>query len=364
MKKVKILHIIPSFGIGGAEKLVLDYLMYSDRENVDVRTISMYGDENTHYNKMIKDQNIFVYYLNKKPGLDLSMIIKIRKVIKEFAPDVIHSHLYTMKYLLLSIINKKPIKVFHTIHNEPQKDAKGTDKFFNQIAFKLFGVIPVGLTHELAVKCNEYYKVKTSIVVNNGVHLEKFMNVEIDSKEAKKRLGISSESFVIGHVGRFFKQKNHTFILDIFYNVLKRRKDSYLLLVGDGELRGEIERKAEELGIRSNVKFLGIRDDIPEIITAMDVFLFPSLHEGFPITLIEAQATGVKCVISSVIDKNSILSENTLSVNLEDAVEHWSEVILNPSLKNNDFRNIDDYDISKITKRLLEVYCVDEKVIR
>ena len=137
-----------------------------------------------------------------------------------------------------------------------------------------------------------------------------------------------------------------------------------MLLVGDGELRGEIERKAEELGIRSNVKFLGIRDDIPEIITAMDVFLFPSLHEGFPITLIEAQATGVKCVISSVIDKNSILSENTLSVNLEDAVEHWSEVILNPSLKNNDFRNIDDYDISKITKRLLEVYCVDEKVIR
>ena len=101
MKKVKILHIIPSFGIGGAEKLVLDYLMYSDIENVDIRAISMYGDENTHYNKMIKDQNIFVYYLNKKPGLDLSMIIKIRKVIKEFAPDVIHSHLYTMKYLLL-----------------------------------------------------------------------------------------------------------------------------------------------------------------------------------------------------------------------------------------------------------------------
>jgi len=360
MKKIKILQIIPSFGIGGAEKLVLDYLTYLDKEALDVRAISLYKDENTHYNIAIKDQNLLVYYLDKKPGLDFTMIRKIKKIIDEFNPDVIHSHLYCMKYLIPSLLNKKNVKMFHTIHNEPQKDARGANKLANKLAFKICGVTPIALTDDLREEVNKYYRLNNAITVHNGICLDNFKKVRIDTYNAKKRLEIPPESFVVGHVGRFFKQKNHTLILDIFADVLKKRDDSYLLLVGDGELKSEIQNKATKLGISSNVKFLGIRDDMPEIITAMDVFLFPSLHEGFPITLIEAQATGVKCVISSVIDKNSILSENTLSVNLEDAVEHWSEVILNPSLKNNDFRNIDDYDISKITKKLIDVYGIIE----
>ena len=358
MEKIKVLHIIPNFGIGGAEKLVLDYLTYSDKKRADIRALSMYENGHTHYDKEIEENGLNVYYLDKKPGLDFTMIRKIKKIIDEFNPDVIHSHLYCMKYLIPSLLNKKNVRMFHTIHNEPQKDARGGNKLANKLAFKICGVTPIALTDDLREEVNKYYRLNNAITVHNGICLDNFKKVRIDTYNAKKRLEIPPESFVVGHVGRFFKQKNHTLILDIFADVLKKRDDSYLLLVGDGELKSEIQNKARELGITSNVKFLGIRDDIPEIITAMDVFLFPSLHEGFPITLIEAQATGVKCVISSAIDKNSILSENTLSVNLEDAVEHWSEVILNPSLKNNDFRNIDDYDISKITEKLLEVYGV------
>lgn len=360
MKKIKVLHIIPNFGIGGAEKLVLDYLMYFDKNKVDIRALSMYDSGNTYYDKIINKNGLEVYYIGKKKGLDCSIINKIYKIINEFQPDVVHSHLYCIKYLLYSTIRMKNINFFHTIHNEPQKDAIGVDKLANKIAFNFLKVRPVALTDELAKKTNEYYNIKNSLVINNGIYLEKFKNVKIDQSVAKSRLGLSEGSFVIGNIGRFSKQKNHVFILDVFCDILKKREDSFLLLVGDGELREEIENKADKMGIRSNVKFLGIREDIPDIIKAMDVFLFPSLHEGFPITLIEAQATGVKCVISSVIDKNSILSENTLVMNLEDNVEHWSEVILNPSLKNNDFRNIDDYDISKITEKLLYVYGIIE----
>jgi len=356
MKKKKILHVIPSFGVGGAEKLVLDYLTYFPREKADVRAISMYPNGSTHYDKLIKERQLNVYYLDKKPGLDLSMTRKINKIINDFNPDVVHSHLYCMKYLLPLVAIRSNRKAFHTIHNEPQRDAMGIDMIANKLAFKYFGVIPIALTDDLRNKVNQYYGVNNSVTVHNGVYLDKFRKIGIDAFDAKKRLGLPSNSFVIGHVGRFFEQKNHTFVIDIFYDVLKKRKDSYLLLVGDGELRGEIEDKVEKLGVSNNVKFLGIRKDIPEIFRAMDVFLFPSIHEGFPIALIEAQAVGVKCVISSVIDKNSVLSEHTLRLALDDSVEHWSEVILDPTLSNNDFRNIDDYDIMKITERLLDVY--------
>lgn len=358
MEKIKVLHIVPSFGIGGAEKLVLDYLSYSDKEKVDIRAISMYRSSDTHYDKAIKRNSLKVYYLDKKLGLDLSIILKIKKIINEFQPDVIHSHLYCMKYLLPSIINIKNTRIFHTIHNEPQKDAVGFDKYVNKVAFKSLKVIPISLTDDLRKKTNQYYNITTSFSLNNGIYLDRFKNVGLDNKEAKIRLGINEDFFVIGHVGRFFNQKNHTFIIDIFVEILKKRKDSLLLLVGDGELKKSIENKVSELGIISNVMFLGIREDIPEIIRAMDVFLFPSLHEGFPITLIEAQATGVKAVISSVIDKNAVLSENTLIVGLEDTLEYWSEVILDSAQKNNDFRNIDDYDISKITEKLLNLYTI------
>lgn len=360
MKKAKVLHIIPNFGVGGAEKLVLDYLSYSDENKVDIRALSLYENGDTHYDKLVKEEKLKVYYLDKKPGLDYSMIKKIRKILDKFNPDVIHSHLYCMKYLLPSIIRRKNIKIFHTIHNEPRKDAKGIDMVANKLAFKYFGVTPIALTDDLKNKVNVYYGTNNSVTVNNGICLNKFKKVNVSTYNAREGLGLPPESFVVGHVGRFFKQKNHTFILDIFADVLKKREDSFLLLVGDGELREEIENKADKIGIKSNVKFLGIREDIPNIIKAMDVFLFPSLHEGFPITLIEAQATGVKCVISSVIDKNSILSENTLVINLEDSIEHWSEVILNPSLKNDEFRNIDDYDITKITEKLIDVYGIVE----
>lgn len=355
MNKLKVLHIIPNFGIGGAEKLVIDYLIYSDNNDVDARAISLYENCNTHYDQAIKSRHLSVYYFDKKPGLDVSMIKKINVVINEFQPDIVHSHLYCMKYVLPSILTLKNIRIFHTIHNEPQKDASGIDRFANMLAFKLFKATPITLTEDLKEKTNAYYNIKNSAVINNGICLNRFKDVDIGNKEAKERLGISLDTFVIGHVGRFSMQKNHTFIIDIFEYILREKK-AMLLLIGDGELRNDIEKKATELGVISRIKFLGMREDIPQIMRAMDVFLFPSLYEGFPITLIEAQAAGVKCVISSTIDKNSVLSSNTFMVNLEDPIEHWNEIILNSELKNSKFGELDNYDIYKSIEKLVDLY--------
>ena len=356
MKKLKILHILPSFGVGGAEKLVLDYLSYFDENEVEIKAISMYGKNDTINDKFIKENKLNVLYFDKKPGLDLSMLIKIDNEIKKYKPDIIHSHMNTMKYIYLSILKNKKIKLVHTIHNEPEKDASRLDKIFNKIAFKYLKCTPVALSTELATKINTFYKVTNSKVINNGVDLEKFKNIVESKEEIRKRLSLPEKSFVIGHVGRFTKQKNHDFIVEVYKRFNEIEKNTTLLLIGEGELKKDIENKIEKLGLTNKVKFLGLRKDIPDLIKAMDVFLFPSLHEGFPITLIEAQATGVRCIISNNIDPNAILSENTISLGLDDSIDKWCKIIYDSDIVNNSYNSLDNYDIKIIIKTLIDLY--------
>ncbi|WP_158553524.1 glycosyltransferase [Peribacillus saganii] len=356
MQKLKVLQIIPSFGVGGAEKLVLDYLTYFDKNEVEIKAISMYGNENTIYDSFIKENKLDVVYLDKKPGLDLSMVMKIGRIIKEFKPNIIHTHLYTVKYTLFPFIINKRARKFHTIHNEPEKDARGIDKFFNKIAFRYLNCTPIALSNELAEKVKGYYDIKNAEVVNNGINLDEFKNIEASKEEIRDKFNLPHDSFVIGHVGRFSQQKNHEFIIDIYKRFFELEKNSYLILVGDGELIAHIKQKVEKFGLKERVKFLGVRKDIPEIVKCIDVFLFPSLHEGFPITLIEAQATGVRCVISNKIDKKAILSEDTVSLGLDYPIENWCTVIKDANKKGYPVDSLNSYDIKIIVKKLERLY--------
>ena len=356
MERLKVLQIIPSFGVGGAEKLVLDYLTYFDKNAVEIKAISMYGNQNTLYDSLIKENGLDVVYLDKKSGIDLSMVMKIKKVIKEFNPNIIHTHMHTMKYMIPSLFNNKQVKLFHTIHNDPEKDVGKIDKIFNKIAFKYFNCTPIALTNELADKIKTFYDHNHTIVVNNGINLEKFKNIKANKREIKDKLNLPYDSFVIGHVGRFSEQKNHEFIIDIYKRFFELEENSYLILVGDGELNKFIKQKVERLGLKERVKFLGIRKDIPEMLKCMDVFLFPSLHEGFPIILIEAQAAGVRCVISDQIDKNAILSENTVNLRLDDPLDKWCKAIKDTKIKSQPVGSLKDYDIKNIVKILVEKY--------
>src|SRR5690606_28941658 len=121
---------------------------------------------------------------------------------------------------------------------------------------------------------------------------KKFIYRESISDEYKAKLGIQSE-LILGHIGRFDNQKNHTFLLQIFADLLIKKSNCILILIGDGILRKKIELEAKNLGIIDKVKFLGVRTDIPQLLQMIDIFVFPSLYEGLPVTLIEAQAAGV-----------------------------------------------------------------------
>ena len=168
------------------------------------------------------------------------------------------------------------------------------------------------------------------IIMKNAIDANQYRYNEETQNRMREELGISGKK-VIGHVGRFFPQKNHTFLIDIFKAVHDRDKNTVLLLVGGGEaddtLKNQIRHKVKDLGLEDSVKFLGVREDVEKVVQAFDVFLLPSLFEGLPVTMVEAQAAGLPCVISDKVPIQCDITGNVKVVSLEDAPEKWAEVI-------------------------------------
>jgi len=161
-----------------------------------------------------------------------------------------------------------------------------------------------------------------------GIDLEPFSR-PVDSPKIRAELGIPEHAFVVGHVGRFFPQKNHTFLLDIAKQVCATKTEAMFLLVGDGPLRNAMEVKAEKLGIFRHVKFVGIRDDVVRLMKGvMDVLLLPSLYEGFPLVLMEAQAAGLRCFITDTISaETDIFPHLVTRLSLTDSASIWAESV-------------------------------------
>ena len=165
--------------------------------------------------------------------------------------------------------------------------------------------------------------------------------------------------FVVGHIGRFSYQKNHNFLIDIFAEIRKKNSDAVLLLVGDGELKGQIQNKVNQLGLDNSVIFAGIRKDIPALLSAMDVYVFPSFYEGMPNTVIEAQATGLPCVISDRITKEAGITSLVQYMPI-DKIESWLSAVCNVRVNNTNrllfVKKLKDsgYDINNIVIKFIK----------
>ena len=165
-------------------------------------------------------------------------------------------------------------------------------------------------------------------ILPNAVDLGVFQYDESARDRIRKELGIEKEALLVGHVGRFDIQKNHTFLLEIFKEIVKKQPKSRLLLVGKGTLEQQIRQRVQEMNLQENVLFVGVRSDIPQILSAMDVFVFPSFYEGMPNTVIEAQATGLPCIIADTITREANITGLVQYLSLADAPETWAETAL------------------------------------
>lgn len=182
--------------------------------------------------------------------------------------------------------------------------------------------------------------------IHNGVDLHVYKYDEDNRRKIRREFSIADEQLVIGHIGRFNQQKNHKFLIEVFAEVLKQEPNALLMLVGDGEKKSEVKEQINALGIEESVIFTGIRSDVPSLLSAMDVFVFPSFYEGMPNTVIEAQATGLPCVIADTITEEAEVTDCVHFKSLNQSAEEWVEKILESDNNN----TVDRYLYSKVMK--------------
>ncbi|NHC43069.1 glycosyltransferase family 1 protein [Bacillus sp. MM2020_1] len=170
-------------------------------------------------------------------------------------------------------------------------------------------------------------------ILKNGIEIQSFFNLGDCRKSVIEELELPEDVKIIGHVGRFSESKNHLFIITLLHKLMEEDSSFVVLLVGDGPLRNRIKEEAERLGVLQNLRFLGVREDIPRLMKAFDVFLFPSLFEGFGIVMLEAQCAGTPCVVSDTVPKMTDMGLNLVSfINLENDLNVWSQVLIKNSI--------------------------------
>ena len=211
----------------------------------------------------------------------------------------------------------------------------------------------IALHEPMRSELNRIFDVSDTLVLNNPVDINRFSQT-FDPIKIREWLKIPKDAFVIGHVGRFEDQKNHAFICEIFKAALKQNPGAFLLLVGDGSMKEKTIKTLESFTERFIV--LSNRSDMPEMYAAMDVFILPSRFEGLPVTLIEAQAGGKRCVIASNITRSAVVSDNVTSLNVDDNASEWADAALYGGDYLKTDADIRDFDMRNIIFRLAEVY--------
>ena len=171
-------------------------------------------------------------------------------------------------------------------------------------------------------------------IIPNAIDLERFAFNSYKRKSLRKKLGLD-DKFVLGHIGRFVYQKNHSFLIDVFEEVVRVKPEARLMLIGDGELRKTIEEKVVNLGLQDKVLFLGNRNDVADLYNVMDVFLLPSHYEGLPVVGVEAQANGLKCIMSDQVTEECRLTDNVYFISINQKARKWVDEIVKDEKKRN-----------------------------
>lgn len=287
---MKVVQIVPEFCLGGGE-IMAEKLIYGlKKAGCEVVAVSMYNYHSAITDRLEKN-GIRVEYLDKKSGFDFGQFIKFYKLLKKEKPDVIHNHLYSLKYVMPgAVLTKVPVRI-HTVHNVASKEVGKTTGILHKIFFKWFRVVPVGLTKFIQGTVMEKYGLSSAQApyVLNGMPVDEYV----------KKTDYTSNTNIL-HVARFHESKNHRGLIEAFEMLHRKYPDVKLNLVGTGELENEIKELVNSKGLQDSVFFKGLLDDVKEEMSKADIFCLPSNYEGMPMTIIEAMASGLPVAATAV----------------------------------------------------------------
>lgn len=333
---IRVLNLFTIMNRGGAETMVMNYYRSIDRTKVQF-DFMVHRKEKGAYDDEIEAMGGRIYRMSP---IFPTKFGKYKKELKQFFDEhpeyqIIHSHMSELGYFAFKEARTHGVKclICHA-HNAPNFKSETLNE-------KIKDVMRWNFKHKIRPYTDHMFVCgmdagkwlfgrrnrKKFVMMNNAVDAENFRWDSNMAKHLRREWGLDGK-FVICNVGRFNTQKNHSFIIDIFNLIHYQNPNAVLLLAGDGDLMERTKMKVENLGLADCVQFLGIRPDINDILLASDVFLFPSLYEGLPVTLVEAQASGIKCVISDTVPKDCLITKNIDVVPLSETTGVWADAVL------------------------------------
>lgn len=364
-----IIEFIRGISDGGAETLVKDYALLLERDLFQVKIVVLFQRHNCANSRILKENNIEVIEIYKNWNALTRCFNKIcgwwyvpyrmKKIVHTFEPVAIHSHMTVLKYLKPISHALQGTRLFYTCHSLPERyigKEQPEERKAAQYLLKKNKLRMIALHNEMAQEINAMFDIEDTVVIHNGIDFKRFQNVNESKEDIRKTLNMPNNVYLIGHVGRFHPLKNHPFIIEVFCKVIEKNENARLLLVGAGEELDNINELIKVKGLSEKVTILSNRTDVPRLMKAMDVFVFPSIAEGLGIVLIEAQICGLRCVVSTAVPEAAYVTELVIPMDLNDSVDNWCNVILDESKKGSYSGCIDDYDMNKEIRKLEKLY--------
>jgi glycosyltransferase involved in cell wall biosynthesis len=295
MNKVKVVQIVPMLSPGGAERVAVHIARGLNRLRYEPLVISFAGRVGCDLDHMLEDAGIEARYLGKHPGFDFRVYGRLDSVLKEYKPDVIHTHLHVLRYALPSMLLMKRVAMVHTVHNLAEREIEPRARLIQRYALT-HGVKPVAVAEEVAASLASLYGIHRCRVISNCIPTDLYANPLTPRKEWRAKEGFKDSDVLFVCVARFAPQKNHALLLKSFAQGPASDPRAHLVLVGEGDLRADLEEQSRKLNLAGKVHFLGLRSDIPDVLGAMDVFVLSSDYEGNPLSVLEAMASGLPVV--------------------------------------------------------------------
>lgn len=362
-KPIRVLQVLSILNQGGAENMIMNLYRAIDRQQIQFDFV-VHRNEHGVFDDEVESLGATIYHAPKYAGTNHFQYVKWWKNFLDSHSEykILHSHIRSYASIYIPIAKKHGLKTI--IHSHSTSNGKGFSAFVKKIL-----QYPLRYQADYLFACSEEagewlfgkkaVKKDNFKVICNGIDCNRFRFNEENRILIRKKYGIE-DNFVVGHIGRHTLSKNPMFMLEIFSEIYKKNNNTRLLQVGQGEMTEQMKQKCRELKIEQAVIFAGVHNDVEKYYSAMDVFLFPSLWEGFGIVLIEAQANGLMVTCSDNIPQKVQISDHFMALSLEFGKEKWAEAVLQKKYINRSNSYIDviknNYDISKISIGLEEFY--------
>lgn len=329
MEPIRVLQVIGIMNRGGAETMIMNLYRNIDRNKVQFDFVENSFEKAT-FDDEIEALGGKIYHCPHFTGKNL---MDYKKWWRDFYLQhkeeyrIVHGHIGSTAAIYLKEAKKNGIFTIAHSHNIKNHSVNGI--LYNLLSYPTRFIADYFFACSKVAGIDRYGKKflerNRSKVLPNAIDTKKYA-YNLATREKVRQAFVDDNEILVGHIGRFVNAKNHKFLISIFEEFLKIVPNSKLLLVGDGNLRKEVEQLVKQKGINDHVIFTGVRNDINEIVQAMDIFVFPSLYEGLPVTLVETQTSGLPCVISDKVPDESIITKKLVTVKkLTDAPKEWAK---------------------------------------